>query len=228
MSQAMHESPAAITGRLDQKEPCESAAGPLTPTELNDAYQRQSATHYLDLFSIVKAATLGVAGLALAKIPFEEPSAHQHVYPHIGARLALWLVAFESAVLGYCGPITGAALIRRRPGIPDIVAPMMLSVAEFVLVFRPSEGLEGNGMPQDWFFCLATWELLSVVNILIARAAVSRTVYSPTLEPIASLHGESRGGVSSGNEARPEWRGCSRDSHAPSVTRDPQGDSPSL
>jgi hypothetical protein len=123
----------------------------LSVTEVVDRRKAQRSSHYLDLYNIMKGVTLAVAGVSLTEIA---------VSHWAFGRLILWVVAFAGAVLTYSGAAGGVALLNHRPSLPDILFPMLLSVAELILIYRPGlavDGLHAEWMPTDWFALAAAW-----------------------------------------------------------------------
>jgi hypothetical protein len=139
----------------------------------------QHSSHYLDLYNVMKGVTLAVAGVSFLELTVRHWSA---------GRLLLWLVAFGGSVLTYYGATAGATLLNQRPGLPDILFPMLLSVAELALIYRPGLGLEDRHpewIPVDWFALLAGWSVLcgSVIAFVSRglKAGLDNKAYSDDL-----------------------------------------------
>jgi hypothetical protein len=137
------------------------------------------SSHYLDLYNVMKGVTLAVAGVSFLELTVRHWSA---------GRLLLWLVAFGGAVLTYYGATAGATLLNQRPGLPDILFPMLLAVAELALIYRPGLGLEDRHpewIPVDWFALLAGWSVLCAsVIVFVSRglkAGLDNNAYSEDL-----------------------------------------------
>jgi hypothetical protein len=148
---------------------------PLTLAEVDDRLKAQRSVHYLDLYNVIKGVTLGVAGVSLLALTVPDWNS---------GRLLQWLVAFVGAVLTYYAAVAGAALLNRRPSLPDIAFPMMLSTAEFVLIYRPSVdlGRHAEWMPTGWFAFLAAWDLLcGLVVLSVWRGMARRDEYEACL-----------------------------------------------
>ncbi len=149
----------------------------------------QSSSHYLDLYNVIKGVTLGVAGVSFLNI----------AVPHwFMGRFLLWVVAFEGAVLTYYGAVAGATLLNRRPSLPDILFPMLLSVSELVLIYRPGLGLyaglsverRAESMPTDWFAFLAVWDFMCGLVIISVSRGLKSSIYDDTLRPVADAYGK--------------------------------------
>jgi peptidoglycan/LPS O-acetylase OafA/YrhL len=79
-----------------------------------------------------------------------------------------------------------AVLINVRPSLQAIVLPMLLGVAEFMLVYRPGVEVERGGMPDDWFAALAAWEILAGLMIVSVSSRLKGGVYDPALKQTIS------------------------------------------
>jgi hypothetical protein len=154
----------------------------LTAAEVLARLKAQHSSHYLDLYNVMKGVTLAVAGVSFLEIVVRHWSS---------GRLILWLVAFAGSVLTYYGAVAGATLLNQRPGLPDIMFPMLLSVAELMLIYRPGLGLDDHHpcwMPTDWFALFSAWGLLCGCVIVCVslglRAGLRSKAYADDLIPI--------------------------------------------
>jgi hypothetical protein len=139
----------------------------LTAADVQSRLQARHSSHYLDLYNVMKGVTLAAAGLSLLEITIGHPST---------GRVLAWVVALFGAVLSYYGASAGAALLNWRPELPDILFPMLLSVAELMLIYRPGidVGPRGEWIPTDWFAILAAWSALcSVVIWRVSRSLLA-------------------------------------------------------
>jgi hypothetical protein len=144
----------------------------LSPDDLAARLKDRAPSHYLDLYNVMKGVTLGVAGLAFLNIALPTWST---------SRFVMWLVAFVGAVLTYYGVTVGAVLINVRPSLPAIALPMLLSVAERVLIYRPGLEVDHGGMPNDWFAALAAWEILAATVIISVSSRLKSGAYDDAL-----------------------------------------------
>jgi hypothetical protein len=150
----------------------------LTAVEVQDRLQARHSAHYLDLYNVMKGVTLAAGGLSLLEITIAHPST---------GRALIWAVALVGAVLSYYGASAGAALLNWRPELPDILLPMLLSVAELMLIYRPGidGGPSGEWIPTDWFAILAAWSALcSLVIWRVSRGLLTgmqHAAYQPPL-----------------------------------------------
>jgi hypothetical protein len=158
----------------------------LSVADVLERFKTQSASHYLDLYNVIKGVTLGVAGLALLSIAVPHPAL---------PRVTLWLVGFEGAVLSYYGAVGGAALLNRRPSLRDIVFPMLLSVAELMTIYRPGGGELIHEpahvwMPTDWFALLGAWQVLCGCVIVTVSHGLDGSDHHPRLKPVIAVYKE--------------------------------------
>jgi hypothetical protein len=174
--------------RPQPSQPAEADASDhdLSVADVLERFKTQSASHYLDLYNVIKGVTLGVAGLALLSIAVPHPSL---------PRMALWLVGFEGAVLSYYGAVGGAALLSRRPSLRDIVFPMLLSVAELMMIYRPGAGELVHEpahvwMPTDWFALLGAWQILCGCVIITVSQGLNGSDHHPRLKPVVEIYHE--------------------------------------
>lgn len=141
--------------------------------------KEQGPSHYAGLYNVMKGVTLAGAGLALVNL------SDQGVQP---TRLALVAVALTGVLLTYYGQTVGFIIVHLRPSALDIAVPMLLTVAEFYVVYRP--GVSGGGlMPVDWFVGLAAWALLAALVIFLVSRRLRRASYSSALWPIIEEYG---------------------------------------
>jgi hypothetical protein len=122
----------------------------LTARDVLGRLKTRNSSHYLDLYNIMKGVTLAAAGVSLLEIAVRHWAT---------GRLLLWIVALAASVLTYYAATVGAALLNQRPTTPDILFPMLLSISELMLIYRPGLGIDAKAewAPTDWFALLALW-----------------------------------------------------------------------
>jgi hypothetical protein len=171
-----HRSSACLPSALMRRRSGPTRRTVLTATDVQDRLQARHSAHYLDLYNVMKGVTLAAAGLSLLEITIGHPSA---------GRLLIWVVAFVGAVLSYYGASAGAALLNWRPELPDILFPMLLSVAELMLIYRPGidVGPSGEWIPTDWFAILAAWSALCSLVIWHVSRSLLGGIQSDTYQP---------------------------------------------
>jgi len=155
-----------------------------TDLSVRDVLERLKArhsSHYLDLYNVMKGVTLAVAGVSLLEIVVRHWSA---------GRFLLWLAAFAGSVLTYYGATAGAALLNSRPSLPDIMFPMLLSVSELMLIYRPGLdiGSKAEWIPTDWFALLAAWCVQCGFVIFFVSRGLRSSRYTDTLKDVATAY----------------------------------------
>jgi hypothetical protein len=153
----------------------------LSVTDVQDRLKARHSSHYLDLYNVMKGVTLAVAGASLLEI-----SAHH--WPR--GRLLLWAVALTGAVLTYYGPTAGAALLNGRLSLPDILFPMLLSIAELILIYRPGQdiGPGAEWIPTDWFAFLAAWCVSCSFVIFFVSRGLGSSNHTDALRTIVTVY----------------------------------------
>jgi hypothetical protein len=155
----------------------------LSVTDVQERLKARYSSHYLDLYNVMKGVTLAVAGVSLLEISV-------HHWP-LG-RLLLWVVALAGAVLTYYGPTAGAALLNGRLSLPDILFPMLLSVAELMLIYRPGLdiGPRAEWIPTDWFAFLAAWCVQCSFVIFFVSRGLRSSKHTGDLSTIVTVYRE--------------------------------------
>ena len=86
-------------------------------------------------------------------------------------------------LLTYYGQTVGFIVVHLRPSGLDIAFPMLLTVAELYIAYRPGIA-RGGGLPTDWFEGLAAWAILAALVILSIAWRLKRSNYAPALWPV--------------------------------------------
>lgn len=131
-------------------------------------------SHYSGLFNVMKGVTLAGAGLALIKLGGQG-------FP--GARLTLVAVALTGVLLTYYGQTVGFIVVHLRPSGLDIAFPMLLTVAELYIAYRPGLA-RGGTLPTDWLEGLAAWAILAALVIVSIAWRLRPSNYAPSLWPV--------------------------------------------
>jgi hypothetical protein len=152
--------------------------------DVQERLKARHSSHYLDLYNVMKGVTLAVAGVSLLEIS-------EHHWP-LG-RLLLWVVALAGAVLTYYGPTAGAALLNGRLSLPDILFPMLLSVAELMLIYRPGLNINSRAewIPTDWFALLAAWCVQCSFVIFFVSSGLRSSKHTGGLKTIVADYRQS-------------------------------------
>lgn len=131
--------------------------------------------HYSGLYNVMKGVSLAGAGLALVRLAGQD-------FPTL--RIVLVVVALIGVFLTYYGQTVGLVIVHIRPSILDIALPMLLTVLELYIAYRP--GIErGGSLPVDWFGGLAIWALLAASVIASIAQRLERSNYAPALWSVA-------------------------------------------
>jgi hypothetical protein len=131
--------------------------------------------HYSGLYNVMKGVSLAGAGFALVRLAGQG-------FP-VG-RVMLVLVALVGVFLTYYGQTVGLIIVSLRPSILDIALPMLLTVVELYIAYRP--GMEhGDRLPADWFGGLAVWAALAASVIASVAWRLNCSGYVSNLWPIA-------------------------------------------
>ena len=146
----------------------------LSHTDVMARIKDHGPSHYSGLFNVMKGVTLAGAGLALVKLGGQG-------FP--AARLTLVAVALTGVLLTYYGQTVGFIVVHLRPSGLDIAFPMLLTVAELYIAYRPGIA-RGGGLPTDWFEGLAAWAILAALVILSIAWRLKRSNYAPALWPV--------------------------------------------
>lgn len=134
--------------------------------------------HYSGLYNVMKGVSLAGVGLALVRLAGQG-------FP-VG-RMLLVLVALVGVFLTYYGQTVGLIIVNLRPSILDIALPMLLTVVELYIAYRP--GIEhGDRLPVDWFGGLAVWAALAASVIASVAWRLKCSGYVSTLWPVAESY----------------------------------------
>jgi hypothetical protein len=141
----------------------------VTKADLHDRMSTYLINHYLALHVTVVSVALGVAGIAAASLVGD---AQLGVYRPLF--WIMWSASLLATAAAYAGTVTGSVgLPGMVPSMWDLMVPIFLAVAEFLLFAILVTPLTGLGSPRSvvtaWFFCLGGFGILAGIAIGRAR-----------------------------------------------------------
>jgi len=173
-----------------QSSPDSAVAGE-TPPALKlaheEALQRlkeHSANHYAGLYNVMKGVTLAAAGLAVIRLI---------THRYTAERIPLLAIGMLAVVLTYNGAIIGQTIVHLRTTWLDVCLPMVLTVAEFVLIVASASGLPDEPMPTYWPLALAAWQLLAALVVTSVARRLKPKMYTTALWPAVAQYRKSQG-----------------------------------
>lgn len=173
-----------------QISPDSAAAGEAPPAPLRlaheEALQRlkeHSANHYAGLYNVMKGVTLAAVGLAVIRLV-----THQYT----AERIPLLAIGMAAVVLTYNGAIIGQTIVHLRTTWLDVCLPMVLTVAEFVLIIASTSGLPDEPMPTYWPLALAAWQLLAALVVASVAMRLRSRMYTTALWPAVAEYRKSQ------------------------------------
>lgn len=144
--------------------------------------QRQDGylvNHYMGLHVTIVSVALGIAGVAAASLltARQVPPEHRLLFG------SLWVASILATAAAYAGATTGSfALPPRIPAMWDLLIPLLIAVAEFllfaVLVAQVTDTPDPRTVVVVWFFCFSVFALLSTVAVARARHLFKVTAYA--------------------------------------------------
>lgn len=149
--------------------------------------QRQDGylvNHYMGLHVTIVSVALGIAGVAAASLltARQVPLEHRLLFG------SLWVASILATAAAYAGATTGSfALPPRIPAMWDLLIPIFIAVAEFllfaVLVSQVTDAPDAHTVVVVWFFCFSVFGLLSTVAVARARHLFKMTAYGSDVAP---------------------------------------------
>lgn len=155
------------------------------PADVAALRQRQESylsSHYLSMHATVVSLALGVAAVVAGSLVAGSPSPKFDGYQPIF--YVLWASSLLVIGVAYGGPMIGAFLLPARvPAVLDFVAPMLIAVCEFmlftVLGYRITQWTTPRSVLIGWWFILATFGLVAMVQVGRARFLVAAAEHGP-------------------------------------------------
>ncbi len=141
-----------------------------------DALERlkdHSADHYTGLYNVMKGVTLAAAGLTLIRLTGGYP----------WQRLPLFAVGLLAIAITYNGALVGQTVVHLRTNLVDVLLPMALTVAEFVVIGMAGAKPKAAAVPEYWFLALGSWQVLAACVVTSVASRLREDMYSPTLWP---------------------------------------------
>jgi hypothetical protein len=145
--------------------------------DLEDALARlkdHSAEHYAGLYNVMKGVTLAAAGLALVRLQTNGYTAE---------RIPLLIVGLLAIIVTYNGALIGQTIVHLRTSWVDVTLPMVLTVAEFVLIGFAVTGRPKEPMPESWLIALAAWEILAALVVCFVARRLKPSRYTTLIWP---------------------------------------------
>jgi hypothetical protein len=149
--------------------------------------QRQDGylvNHYMGLHVTIVSVALGIAGIAAASLltARQVPLEHRLLFG------SLWVASILATAVAYAGTTTGSfALPPRIPAMWDLLIPLSIAVAEFllfaVLVSQVTDAPGPHTVVVVWFFCFSAFGLLSTVAVARTRHLFKVTAYAGDIAP---------------------------------------------
>ena len=101
----------------------------------------------------------------------------------------LWLVSFLAVLVAYTGAATGAvALPPRVPSLPDLLAPLLIAITEFLMfgvLARQAPGLDtGGAIIAAWYFAYSTFALFAAMSVWRAKYLTQTADYESGLKNV--------------------------------------------
>jgi hypothetical protein len=138
-------------------------------TELRERYKAYLGSHYLGLHITVVSVVLAVAGVAAANL-ITRPMGADH---QLLVLWLLWVGSLAATAVAYGGTMVGAfALPASIPFISDLLLPLFLGIAEFLLfaILIPQvTAARLSSLVNMWLALMAVFAAFAELSILRAR-----------------------------------------------------------
>lgn len=121
----------------------------------------------------MKGVTLAAAGLTLIRLSGGYPA----------QRLPLFAIGLLAIVITYNGAIIGQTVVHLRTSLADVLLPMGLTVAEFLVIGLAAARPKTAAIPEYWFLALGCWQILAACVVASVTYRLKEEMYSPTLWP---------------------------------------------
>lgn len=151
--------------------------------ELRERLKANLVDHYLGLHITVVSVALAMAGVAAASlITRPSSSGAYYVLPWL-----LWLGSLLATAVAYAGTMVGAfALPASIPAISDLILPLAMCVAEFllfaILISQVTSLAHLSVIINTWLVLMATFGAIATLSIARAKhhfvAAAEGAIYS--------------------------------------------------
>lgn len=132
-----------------------------------------SANHYIGLYNVMKGVTLAAAGLTVIRLT--------EGYPW--QRLPLFVIGLLAIAITYNGALIGQTVVHLRTSLVDVLLPMALTVAEFVVIGMAGAQPKAAAIPEYWFPALGIWQVLAACVVASVACRLREDMYSPVLWP---------------------------------------------
>lgn len=121
----------------------------------------------------MKGVTLAAAGITLIRLVDGYPA----------QRLPLFAIGVISIAITYNGAMVGQTVVHLRTNLADVLLPMGLTLAEFVLVGMAGARPKTAAIPEYWFPALGAWQVLAACVVASIAYRLRENMYSPELWP---------------------------------------------